>query len=49
MRHPLCVWPGCKAVGKPVKMPLTGEHSSLCDAHRPVRTLSHMRKLVAHG
>lgn len=49
MGTPRCIWPGCKAMGKPVKLPLTGKHESLCDLHRGPRFIGHMAGLVAHG
>jgi hypothetical protein len=36
-------------MGVPVKLPLTGEWTALCDIHRGQRFTAHMIGLVAHG
>lgn len=36
-------------MGKPVKLPLTGTYTSLCDVHRTPRFVAHMRSLIARG
>ncbi len=49
MRIPLCIWPSCKRLGKLTRLPLTGEHVSLCDLHRGRRFIGHMSELIARG
>jgi len=49
LAKPRCIWPSCRREGKPARLPLTGEYVSLCDTHRPARTMAHMRSLLAHG